>query len=89
MAVNIPAAMDKLTPREKEVYSLLLEGSNAKDIGLMLGISINTVQTHIKSIRRKLGMQRLGWARLHEAKHAHVKGNQNHPVYPKNTQNGD
>jgi len=56
--------MDKLTPREKQVFSLLLEGNSAKDIGLMLGISTNTVQTHIKNIRRKLGIQRLGWARL-------------------------
>jgi DNA-binding CsgD family transcriptional regulator len=86
---DMSSAIEKLTLREKQIYLLLLEGNNARDISLMIDISINTVQTHIKSIRRKLGIRRFSWARLYETEQADVESNQNHPLYPQNTQNGD
>jgi DNA-binding NarL/FixJ family response regulator len=44
----------KLTPREKEVLQLLAEGKNTKEIGSDLSISVKTVETHRRHIKRKL-----------------------------------
>ena len=43
-----------LTPRESEVYSLLVKGRNAGYVNEELGISINTVKTHVSNIYKKL-----------------------------------
>jgi DNA-binding NarL/FixJ family response regulator len=43
-----------LTQREREVLDLLTRGASYPQIGQGLGISTNTVQTHIRSIYRKL-----------------------------------
>jgi DNA-binding NarL/FixJ family response regulator len=54
-----PAAsdVDKLTPREQEVLSLLARGCLYKEIGDRLGISVTTVRTHLKHIYEKLHVQ--------------------------------
>ena len=44
----------ELSPREAEVLSLLAYGCSYSRIGDRLGVSINTVTTHIKNIYRKL-----------------------------------
>lgn len=44
----------QLTPRESEVYSLMVRGRNAGYINEELGISINTVKTHVSNIYKKL-----------------------------------
>jgi DNA-binding NarL/FixJ family response regulator len=44
----------KLTPREKEVLQLLAEGKNTKEIASNLSISVKTVETHRRHIKRKL-----------------------------------
>ncbi len=75
----------ELTPREREILRHLAEGKADKEIGATLGISISTVQTHIKNIRRKLGIRHRGWARLLEAKQEEGEGNE----ITRNTQNGD
>ena len=45
-----------LTTREEEVLALLLQGSSRADIRDALGISINTVNTHIRNIYEKTGL---------------------------------
>jgi len=43
-----------LTPREREVLTLLARGANGREIAAELGISRNTVRTHVQSILTKL-----------------------------------
>lgn len=43
-----------LTPREREIVQLLVEGHTAKEVATMLCVSIKTVETHRTKIMRKL-----------------------------------
>ena len=43
-----------LTPREKEIFSLLIDNNNTKDIAFELGISEKTVRNHISNVMQKL-----------------------------------
>lgn len=47
----------QLTPREREVLSLLVEGSDNTEIARRLAVSANTVRTHVQSILTKLGVR--------------------------------
>jgi len=47
--------MDKLTVREREIVSLLMQGRKPGEIGAQLCISRNTVKTHLRSARDKAG----------------------------------
>jgi len=49
----------QLTPREKEVLSLIVEGKSYKMIAGDLSIGFETVRTHIKNIYSKLHVQSL------------------------------
>ena len=44
-----------LTPREKEIFCLLIENNNTKDIAKKLKISEKTVRNHISNVMQKLG----------------------------------
>jgi len=46
-----------LTPREKEVYCLLLDKCTNKEIAAALFISETTVKTHVSNIFKKLGIK--------------------------------
>jgi DNA-binding NarL/FixJ family response regulator len=47
---------DSLTPREADVLELLQIGRSNAEIALALGISVETVRTHVRRIYRKLGV---------------------------------
>lgn len=47
-----------LTPREKEVLSFVQKGKTDKEIAEELFLSVETVKTHLKKVRRKLGLKR-------------------------------
>lgn len=47
----------RLSPREIEVCQLIQLGRSGKEIAELLNLSFETVQTHRKSIRRKLGLR--------------------------------
>ena len=48
-----------LTPREKDILTLLVEGKSYKMIGAELGIGFETVRTHMKNIYGKLHVDSL------------------------------
>jgi len=45
---------DRLTSREREVLSLMSEGSSNREIATRMGISYTTVRTHLRHVARKL-----------------------------------
>ena len=45
-----------LTPREKEIFSLLIENYTTKEIAAKLKISEKTVRNHISNVMQKLGV---------------------------------
>jgi DNA-binding CsgD family transcriptional regulator len=48
-------SVEKLSPREKECLRLMLQAMRPKDIARATGLSLHTVNGHLKSARRKLG----------------------------------
>lgn len=50
--------ISELSPREREVLRLINEGLNTKQIAERLDISIRTVQTHLATSCRILGIRR-------------------------------
>lgn len=56
-AVTQPvSAADDLTPREREVLALLVEGLNNQELAERLVLSLGTVKFHISNIYSKLGV---------------------------------
>ncbi len=49
--------LNRLTSREKEVTQLLTEGKSNKEVAVVLGISVKTVEAHRTRIMLKLGMR--------------------------------
>ena len=47
-----------LTPRECEILGLLASGQSTKEMARQLGISPNTVKTHVARVYEKLEVQR-------------------------------
>jgi DNA-binding NarL/FixJ family response regulator len=50
------ATAGSLTPRQREVLTLLAQGHSTADIGQQLGISAKTVEFHRHAIRHELGL---------------------------------
>jgi DNA-binding NarL/FixJ family response regulator len=46
--------MSTLTPREREILKLLAEGNSVKEIAVILGLSVKTVEAHKFNLMRKL-----------------------------------
>ncbi len=47
-----------LTPREIQIASLIKDGKSTKEVARILGIGEGSIDTHRKSIRKKLGLDR-------------------------------
>ena len=45
-----------LTPREREILKLLAEGNSVKEIAVILGLSVKTVEAHKFNLMRKLNI---------------------------------
>ncbi len=48
------ARIPQLSPREREITHLMAEGGTAEAIGSQLGVSVETVRTHVRNVIRKL-----------------------------------
>lgn len=53
-------AFEGLSPREREVAELIIDGSSNQEIALHLEISVTTVQTHRSHIMEKLDLRNYG-----------------------------
>jgi len=53
---SIEAQLERLTPREREVLTLMAEGLPSRAIAAELGISYTTIRTHIRSLGSKLAV---------------------------------
>ena len=57
--INVRGAEDSydlLTPREKEILQLLVEGRSNKDIAGLLNLTLYTVETHRRNLQSKLNL---------------------------------
>jgi DNA-binding NarL/FixJ family response regulator len=48
------ARLPNLSPREREIMHLMAEGGTAQDVGARVGVSVETVRTHVRNVIRKL-----------------------------------
>ena len=55
-AKNAPDPLADLSPREREVLALLVDGMPNKVIALRLGISEKTVKSHLTNVFRRIGV---------------------------------
>jgi DNA-binding NarL/FixJ family response regulator len=49
-----------LSAREQEVLQLIAEGKTSREIAVILGLSVKTVQSHRTSLMQKLGLHDRG-----------------------------
>lgn len=63
----------QLTPREREVLALLVQGADGHKAAATLGISLNTVRTHVQSILTKLQVHSRLEAATFAVRHGIVK----------------
>ncbi|HXK34497.1 MAG TPA: response regulator transcription factor [Dehalococcoidia bacterium] len=64
---------DDLTPREKEVLTLIAEGATNKEIAAKLVVSENTARNHVSHILAKLGFSRRSEAAAYAVRKGLVK----------------
>lgn len=53
---EVTNALERLSPREREVLRYIAEGSSNRETASALGISVRTVETHRDSLMKKLGI---------------------------------
>ena len=56
-SVNQPPAQETPSQREREVLNEVATGASNKDIAVTLGISENTVKTHLRNVMNKLHLE--------------------------------
>ena len=70
VGADASAAGSALTPRQREVLSLLAEGASTPQIATTLGLAEETVRNHIRQLLRRLGVH----TRLAAVAHARREG---------------
>jgi DNA-binding NarL/FixJ family response regulator len=54
LSERVTARVSQLSPRERQVLQLMAEGRTADAVGGQLGVSVETVRTHVRNAARKL-----------------------------------
>jgi DNA-binding NarL/FixJ family response regulator len=70
---KLKGALTWITPRERQVWSLLCRGLVNKEIAAALEVSHHTVEKHRQSLYAKLGVRHLAMAVLLGVKHGVVE----------------
>ena len=52
-----PVGLERLSPREVEIFRLVVAGSSSKEVARRLCISVKTVETHRTNMNRKLSVR--------------------------------
>ena len=52
----VASSLERLTPRQREVLGLIAEGHTMKEVGLILSISVKTVEAHRANLMNRLDM---------------------------------
>jgi DNA-binding NarL/FixJ family response regulator len=72
VAAAARSAASQLTAAEQRVADLIASGATNRDAATALFVSVRTVETHVASIYRKLGVRtRTELARAHSAQQSH------------------
>lgn len=71
------AAREALTDREQTILLQLAQGQSNKDVALALDISVRTVETHRKNIKRKLGISSTAGLTRYALEHGVLQGTGN------------
>lgn len=65
---------EQLTNREQAILLQLAQGKSNKEVGLALDISVRTVETHRKNIKRKLGISSTAGLTRYAMEHGVLQG---------------
>ena len=67
-------AAEALTSREQTILLQLAQGKSNKDVAVELDISVRTVETHRKNIKRKLGISSTAGLTRYALEHGVLQG---------------
>lgn len=68
------SAREQLTSREQTVLLQLAQGQSNKEVAVVLNISVRTVETHRKNIKRKLGISSTAGLTRYAMEHGVLQG---------------
>jgi two-component system NarL family response regulator len=71
---RIADGREPLTSREQQILLQLAQGKSNKDVALALDISVRTVETHRKNIKRKLGISSTAGLTRYAMEHGVLQG---------------
>jgi two-component system NarL family response regulator len=71
---RVSGASEPLTSREQTILLELAQGLSNKEVAAMLDISVRTVETHRKNIKRKLGIQTTAGLTRYAMEHGVLQG---------------
>ena len=71
--LSVRRAVERLTPREREVLQALAEGLESKEIADKLNVTVETERTHMVNILHKLGVHSRLQALVFAARHGIVQ----------------
>jgi len=73
-SANMARGREPLTSREQTIGLELAEGRSNRDVALALGVSMRTVKTHRKNIKRKPGITTTAGLTRHALEHGVLQG---------------